>query len=220
MRSDIINIILTEDFLVREGLKSLLAPEKSFRVVGEATTGEGVLNLLKDGTSADVILTDFRLPDMDCIKLNELIKAGSYTAKLVVLSSFASDSQVVRTLQGGVSGFLLKSIDITELIFAIKHIQRENGPYVCTKLMAGFISRVSVVPEQITDKNSISPNFTKREIDILTMVSQGYTNDQIADKMFTSRRTIENYRQNLIDKTGSRNIVSLVRFALVNGLIS
>lgn len=219
MRSENINLILSEAFIVREGLKSLLQAEKNIKIIGEATDGATIIKLLESGVRADMILTDVNLPDMDCLKLAEILNVSFPHVKIVVLTSVADDAYVTKALQAGIKGYLLKSVGTDELIFAIQHISGHEN-YVCTELTVNFIRRLSLSPDTSMIKSAIELNFSQREIEILTLISQGFTNFQISEKLFASKRTIENYRQALIDKTGSRNIIALVRFALLNGLIS
>jgi DNA-binding NarL/FixJ family response regulator len=219
MQSESISIILTEEQIVREGIKSLFIRDGRFAITGETSSGKGVLELLQKGIKADIVVMDVTLPDMDCIKLTELIKKDFPGVKVLILTNQINESYIIKAFGAGVNGYLLKSVPIEELMFAVKHLS-EYDSYLSSPIMERFMKRLTNVAEPVALNKDSLVNFSSREIEILTFISLGYTNHEISEKLFTSKRTIENYRQGLIDKTGSRNIVSLVRFAIVNGLIN
>ena len=113
---------------------------------------------------------------------------------------------------------MLKNISSAELIFAICHTY-EFGQYICAELSGRFLKRLLTIPDPITNENVQDIEFSAMDVDILTLLSEGFTNQEVADKLFTSKRTIENHRQQMIDKTDSRNTIALIRFAMLNGII-
>jgi DNA-binding NarL/FixJ family response regulator len=214
-----IQIILAEDHhIVRGGVRSLLEKEEGFIISGEATNGTEVLNLLKKGTKADIVLADMNMPGMGGIELTEHLKQKFPALKVIILSALDHEKYVIKAFQSGASGYLLKSVSPDELIFAIKHTFQYTS-YICSELTARFLSRILTIPDPATHENILDIEFSDREIEILSLIAEGFTNQEIAGKLFTSKRTIENTRQNLIDKTGSRNTVALIRFAMLNGII-
>lgn len=214
-----INIILAEDHLiVRGGIKSLLEKESHFAIVGEATNGAQVLELLEKGVQADIILADMNMPVMGGLELTSLIAEKYKSSRVIILSALDHERYVVKAFQSGASGYLLKSVSPDELIFAIKHTYQYTQ-YICSELARRFLNRLIALPEPASYENIQGLDFSERDIEILSLLSEGYTNQEVADKLFSSRRTIENYRQNMLDKTGSRNTIALIKFAITNGII-
>ncbi|MFC0513490.1 response regulator [Mucilaginibacter angelicae] len=214
-----INIILADDHLiVRGGIKSMLEKEKSFQITGEANNGIEVLRLLEQGIKADIILVDMNMPVMGGIELTERLKRDYPDARVIILSALDTEKYVVKAFKSGACGYLLKNISTAELIFAICHTY-EFGQYICAELSGRFLNRLLTIPDPITNENIENIEFSALDVEILTLLSEGFTNQEVADKLFTSKRTVENHRQQLIDKTGSRNTIALVRFAMLNGII-
>jgi DNA-binding NarL/FixJ family response regulator len=215
-----IQIILAEDHnIVRNGIRSLLEKEKDFEVTGEAVNGREVLELLEKGTVADIILADMNMPELSGIELISKLKSQETSCKIIVLSALDHEKYVVQAFHTGTSGYLLKSVSPDELIFAIRHVYA-GSQYICSELTSRFLNRLLSVPDAALTELSEGMEFSSREVEVLGLVAEGYTNQEIADKIFTSKRTVEGHRQALIDKTGARNTAALVRFALVNGIIN
>lgn len=214
-----INLILADDHqLFRGGIRSLLSVDPKYHVVGETSNGQQVITLLDNGLEADIILADLHMPVIDGIELTRLLKQQYPKIKIIIVSDIDDEKEVIKVLRTGVNGYLLKSISPDELIFAIRHTF-ENEQYICSQLSRKFLDRVLTMPDPLHYKNPQDLKFSMRDIEILNMVAAGHTTQEIADHLFCSRRTVENHRQMLIDKTGSRNGVSLVRYAMLNGII-
>ena len=214
-----IKIVLAEDHqIVRDGVRALLEREKEFAVVGEASTGEEVLRLLENGTVPDVILADLNMPVLGGLELTEQIKTRYPSVKVIILSALDNEKYVLKAFLAGAKGYLLKSVSPDELVFAIKHTHHFIQ-YICSDLSKRFLNRLLALPDPLTQKNVLDLNFSSREVEILFLLGEGFTNQEIADKLFTSRRTIENQRQVMIDKSGARNTIALVKFAILNGII-
>lgn len=213
-----LKVILAEDHnIVRDGIKILLEKDHNIEVVGEASNGFEVLEILNAGIGADVILADINMPVMDGIILIKELKTSYPTVKIVMLSMLDNEEYVARAFKEGASGYLLKNISADEMVFSLKHVHA-GGCYVCTELALRLLDKLISVPDISLDKRS-EIDFSMREIEILYLISEGYTNMDISDKLFISKRTIEGYRQNLIDKTGSRNTAALIKYAVFNGII-
>lgn len=219
MKKPVIDIILADDHLiVRGGIKAMLEKEKSFQIAGEASNGTEVLRLLEQGVKAHNILVDMNMPVMGGIELTELLKKDYPEIKVIILSALDTEKYVLKAFKSGASGYLLKNISTAELVFAICHTH-EFGRYICAELSSRFLNRLLTIPDPITNENIQNIEFSTVDVEILSLISEGYTNQEVADKLFTSKRTIENHRQQLIDKTGSRNTIALIRFAMLNGVI-
>jgi len=215
-----INIVLAEDHnIVRNGIISLLEKEPDIRITGAATNGREVLSLLEKGTHADVILADMNMPEMGGLELIANIKEKYLECRVIVLSALDHEKYVIKAIQAGASGYLLKNVSADELLFAIRHVMLRNL-YVCSEITGKFIKRLLTIPDPEVMHELNDVEFSLREIEVLGLITEGYTNQEIADMLFSSKRTIEGQRQALIDKTGARNTAALVRFAIINGLVS
>jgi DNA-binding NarL/FixJ family response regulator len=215
-----IQIILAEDHnIVRNGIRSLLEKEKDFEITGEAVNGREVLELFEKGIIADIVLADMNMPELSGIELIAKLKNSAATCRVIILSALDHEKYVVQAFHAGASGYLLKSVSPNELIFAIRHVYA-GSQYICSELTSRFLNRLMAVPDTALTELSEGIEFSSREVEVLVLVAEGYTNQEIADKIFTSKRTVEGHRQALIDKTGARNTAALIRFALVNGIIN
>jgi DNA-binding NarL/FixJ family response regulator len=215
-----IDILLAEDHnIVRNGIKSLLEKEPGITVVGEATNGMETLSLLKTGIKADVVLADMNMPGMGGLELTENINKLYPDCKVIILSALDHEKYVIKAFQSGAKGYLLKSVSATELVFAVKHTLVDNL-YLCSELTTRFFKRLLTLPEGASQQNVDGIEFSEKEVEVLGLISEGYTNQEIGDKLFIGKRTVESQRQALIDKTGSRNTAALVRFALLNGIVN
>jgi DNA-binding NarL/FixJ family response regulator len=215
-----IEIVLAEDHnIVRNGIISLLEKEPDIHVAGATTNGREVLTLLENGTRADVILADMNMPEMGGIDLTASIKEKYPDCKVIILSALDHEKYVIKAFQAGASGYLLKSVSADELVFAVKHTL-VNNLYICSELTSRFLKRLLTIPDPANLQEINDIEFSTKEIEVLGLITEGYTNQEIADKLFTGKRTIESQRQALIDKTGSRNTAALVRFAITNGIVN
>jgi len=215
-----IRVILAEDHnIVRNGIRNLLEKEKDLKIVGEALNGRDVLDMIEKGTAADIVLADINMPVMNGIEMASQVSAVSKNTKIVILSMLDHERYVVQAFQAGVSGYLLKNIGADELVFAIRHIHID-GRYICSELALRFLDRLIAQPDRHRHEAETGVEFSAREIEVLMLIADGLTNQEIADRLFTSKRTAEGYRQALIEKTHSRNTAALIRHAIQHGLIS
>lgn len=216
-----LKIILAEDHvIVRNGIRLLLEYQALVEVIGETDNGQGVLDLIDSGVVPDIVLTDINMPELDGIELIKILKTRHPKVKVIVLSMIDSEKYVTHAFHEGSYGYLLKNVTEDELIFAIKTVAN-NTKYLCVelthklleKLLGGITAQEgSAVRHQI--------DLTMREIEVLHLLAEGYTNQEMADKLFLSKRTVEGHRQMLIDKTGSKNTAALIRFAVSNGYLN
>jgi len=212
-----IKVLLAEDHtIVRNGIVALLEKEEDIKIIAEAKNGEEVLTLLESGVAPDVILTDINMPDMNGIELILALKISYPNIKTLVLTMLDDENHVNQSLNAGAHGYLLKNVNIDEIIFAIKQITK-GYKYICTGISLNLLAQVSSNP--YSQKIKLDVDISKREIEILNLIAQGFTNSEIADKLFTSKRTIEGNRQNLLDKTGTKNTAALINFVVRNKII-
>jgi DNA-binding NarL/FixJ family response regulator len=214
-----IKILLVEDqAFIRKAVKLLLDKEEDFSVTGEAGNFSQAVSMLKDGLNVNIIIADVNVAGMNAIEFIAEAKSILANVKLIFLSSVQSERTVSNIINAGANGFLNKSIDVTELMFAIRHVYND-GQYLCSSVTKLLLDNFSSVPEVKSMEIDHDIEFPAREIEILILMANGYTNYEIAEKLFTSKRTVEGHRQNLLNKTGSRNTAALIKFAIQYGVI-
>lgn len=214
----LINVLLAEDHnIVRNGIRSLLDTEHGVQVVGEATTGTEALQIITSGVHADVVLADINMPEMSGIQLVKALRSTPSNPKVLILSMLDHENYIIEAVNAGASGYLLKNVSKEELLFAIAHVAG-GDKYICSELVFKMFFKHSSDSHCQLDEKTVN-SISKREIEVLTLIAEGYTNMEIADMLFTSRRTVEGHRQNLIDKTGVKNTAALIKLAVKNGLI-
>lgn len=214
-----IKILLVENqAFIRKAVKLLLEKEEEFSVDGEADCFNKAVELLKGGLEVDIIISDVSVAGMSAIEFIEQAKSILTNVKLIFLSSVQNEKTVSNIMNAGANGFLNKSVDVVELMFAIRHVYND-GQYLCSLITKLLLDKVSAVPEVKPMEIDHDIEFPAREIEILILMANGYTNYEIAEKLFTSKRTVEGHRQNLLNKTGSRNTAALIKFAIQYGVI-
>jgi DNA-binding NarL/FixJ family response regulator len=214
----LINVLLAEDHnIVRNGIKFLLDSEASIQVMGEAANGKEAIRILEDNPEISLIVADLNMPGMTGVELIQYLSANFGNVKIVVLSMSDHDNCVSEAFNAGAQGYLLKNISRDELIFALKHVTA-GGKYICCELSQRMFAKIT--SNEIAQAEFAGfVDFTKRELEVLKFIADGYTNNEIADKLFTSRRTVEGHRQSLIDKTGVSNSAALITHAFRSGII-
>jgi two-component system response regulator DegU len=216
-----IKILIVDDHrIIRDGLRSLLSEEKEIEIVGEASNGEEAL-LKNRELSPDLIIADITMPEMNGIEMTrEICKEDSKT-KVLIVSMHDNEDYINQALEVGASGFLLKDSSKDELIKAIKAV--ESGETYCS----GEVSKILLNKFLMSSKSKKLKveaeeklELTKREKEILKLISDGLSNKEIANKLFVSTRTIDTHRYNLMQKLGVKNGAELVRLAFKLNLIS
>lgn len=214
-----IRILIADDHqLVRRGLRQVLEQETDFDVVGEGSNGQEILQLLEDGLEADVLLSDLSMPMIDGIELAKKIREKYPDMQIILLTIQEEDNYIQQAFQAGIQSYVFKTAHEEELVFAVRQVARHQ-PYLCAGLSGKVIGKF---------KNSAMDNgttveevdFSERELEELRLIAAGFTNEEVAERLFTSKRTVEGHRQAMIDKTGSRNSLALISFAARNGLLA
>ncbi len=212
-------IILAEDHnIVRNGIKMLLETTPNIEIVGEATNGKEVIEMVNNGQSIDIVLADINMPEMDGITLIKELKRIDPQIKVVILSMHDNEKYVVQAFLEGAAGYMLKNVSAEELIFSLKFIGN-GGKYLCAELGLKMIDNLITHKQHQQEKTIADLDFSLREVEVLQLIADGLTNAEMSDKLFISKRTIEGHRQSLLDKTGSKNTASLIRFAVLNHII-
>ncbi|MCM1150825.1 MAG: response regulator transcription factor [Alistipes sp.] len=205
-------IILVDDHsLFRNGLRGLLERSGDFRVVAEAGSGEEFLALLPE-TEADVVFMDFSMPGIDGAQATERALAQRPELRVITLSMFGEESYYSRMVEAGARGFLLKDSQIDEVLEAIRTVEA-GGTYFTPQLLSSLADRMH------TREDAGDDRLSSREREILVLVCRGLSNQEIADELFISKRTVDKHRANILEKTGCRNTASLVVYAIRNGVV-
>lgn len=215
------NLILAEDHnIVRNGIRMLLESDQEISIIGEATNGRQVLEMVESGLKPDIVMADINMPELDGLSLIKELKLLSPDIRIVMLSMLDNEKYVAQAFAAGAVGYLLKNISADELIFSLKHVH-SGEKYLCSELSIRLLDKLvhsAGVPLNI-NKDNAQIEFSMREIEILHLIAEGLTNLEMSDKLFISKRTIEGHRQSLIEKTGSRNTAALIRFAVLSGIV-
>lgn len=212
-----INLAIADDHKIfRNGLKATLEDCADFNLIIEASNGKELIGQLATRTP-DVILMDIKMPEMDGMQTTAHIHQNFKDIKVLALSMHNEDKYIVDMMKAGASGYLLKNAEPEEIIEAIATVYNK-GFYFNEHLSVTLIKQL-VGPGQ-ADSGQQSIELNDREIEVLKLVCQEYSNQEIADKIFLSVRTVEGYRARLFEKTGSKNLVGLVIFAIKRGIIS
>ncbi|WP_433903390.1 response regulator [Sphingobacterium puteale] len=217
-------ILLVEDHMVvRNGIKLLLESQDSFKVVGEASNGKEALDYLDSNRDLlpDIVLTDISMEEMDGIALLQELHQHHKDIKVVILSMLNQINYVIEAFEYGLRGYLLKNVGYNELLFALNHIAA-GGRYMSEEISMLLLEQIRSGQRYAQHAMGIQTDFeiSERELEVLGLIAEGYTNIEIADKIFLSKRTVEGHRQNLIDKAGVKNTAHLVKFAFENGILN
>lgn len=222
-----IRLILADDHaILRDGLRSLLTAEPGLDVVGEAGNGNELLALL-DATPADVVLMDVNMPALDGFATMPELRQRFPDVKVLVLSMLDNEHYVARMLAAGALGYVLKNAAFREIAYAI-HTVATGQLFLCTDIGLAMLHKAlgasgppaQAGPGEDGAADAPTADLTARELEVLKLIAEGLTNNEIADKLFTSKRTIETHRQNIIGKTRAKNTAALIKLAVGRGLIS
>ncbi|WP_286778798.1 MULTISPECIES: response regulator transcription factor [Sphingobacterium] len=217
-----IKILLVEDHMVvRNGIKLLLESQDGFEVVGEASNGKEALQFLNSNPVPDIVLTDISMEEMDGIELLHKLKKQYPSIKVVILSMLNQINYVVEAFESGLAGYLVKNVGYNELLFGLNHIAN-GGRYMSEEIAMILLDQVRSGQSYAQVSGELQTDFdiSDRELEVLKLIAEGYTNIEIADKIFLSKRTVEGHRQNLIDKAGVKNTAHLVKFAFERGILN
>jgi DNA-binding NarL/FixJ family response regulator len=216
MEESKIKIALVDDHsLFRNGFAGLLSQNDNYDVVASVGSGEEFLELLPT-LDVDVVFMDISMPGIDGAETTRRSLVVRPELHIITLSMYGDDHYYTRMVESGASGFLLKDSDIEEVYAAVDSVVAGDS-YFSTSLLGSLtrhMSRTTVDVEAADDEAR-----SERGIEILVEVCRGLSNQEIADKLFISKRTVDKHRANILDKTGCKNTANLVVFAIKNRLV-
>jgi len=208
-----INVLLTDDHeLVRTGIRRLLEDSKQVKIVGEAECGEDSLQLAQS-LNPDVILMDVNMPGIGGVETCRRILQRNPKQKIIVLTVHNEQTFPKRLLEIGAKGYLTKDCGIDEMIKAIKQVN-SGGSYIASTIAQQLA--LSLLPGN--DANPID-RLSRREFQVMLMISQGLTNVEISDKLCLSPKTISTYRLRVLEKLDAHNEVDLIKIAVEQGMV-
>lgn len=209
-------IIVDDHKLFRDGLKFVLDQMDNIEVMAEAATGVEFLEIIEH-KKPDLVLMDISMPELNGIETTLMALAIQPKLKILVVSMYCDEDYYYQMIQAGVMGFVLKESGKDELENAINRVLNGENSF-SQKLLTNVIVNFNK-PVRSSVNNSNSDNLTKRELEVLKHICKGHSNAQIAEKLYISIRTVEGHKSNLIRKTGVKNTISLVMYALKNELV-
>lgn len=210
-----IRILIADDHgVIRAGLRALLGAEPDFEIVAEAEDGQQVLQLAAD-IQPDIILLDISMPNLGGIEAAKRLKKILPQIHILILTVHEDDSLLQEAMQAGAAGYIVKRAAESELIDAIRAVWR-GDLYVHPAMTRALLKGISTAPAA---RAAPVETPTPREIDVLRLIAQGYTNRQAAEALNISARTVEGHRANLMSKLNLRSRVELIRYARENGFI-
>ncbi len=208
-----ISVLLTDDHaLVRTGIRRLLEDSKQIEIVGEASCGEDGLKLARQ-LKPDVILMDVNMPGIGGVEACRRILQRDPSQKIIVLTIHNEQTFPKRMLEIGARGYLTKECGVDEILMAIKLVN-SGGAYIAPSIAQQLA--LSLLPGN--EHNPID-RLSRREFQVMLMISHGLTNAEISDKLCLSPKTISTYRLRLLEKLGAQSEVDLIRIAVEQGMV-
>lgn len=218
MTADLIRVVLADDHaVVRAGVKAVLSSAKDVQVIGEGSNGKEAIALV-ERLNPDVLVMDLSMGEMDGIAATrDLVEKGTRT-KILILTMHAEDAYLVKVLEAGASGYLVKSAADRELVDAVRSVAH-GDLYMqpsATRALAKGIQRKS----EHADEREKYEKLTERERDVLRYVAGGFSAPEIGEKLFISPKTVDTYKQRINEKLGLSHRSDYVDFALKLGLLT
>lgn len=215
-----IRIALVDDHsLFRKGLKVLLSSRKDFSIVADVGSGEEFLEVLMQA-QPDVVFMDYSMPQMNGAETTRRALEMLPDLKIITLSMFGDNAYYSDMMSSGAKGFLLKDSEFTEVVEAVETVF-EGGTYFSASLLESLSHsiRSAGATAGVADDIAEADRLSEREIEVLLAICQGLSTQEIADKLFISKRTVDKHRANILEKSGCKNTASLVVYAIRNGFV-
>ncbi len=217
--SDKITMVLADDEqLFRQGMRAILTREEDFEILFDAADGKDLMTQLKAAkTLPQIIITDLKMPELDGVEVTKLIHKKYPECKVIALTSYFSKPFVINMISIGAVAYLAKNSSPKLMVKTIKEVAK-NGFYYDEQVLQFIkdgVNNTKVGIKSRFDKNNLST----REREVLELICEQLTTNEIADKLYISPRTVEGHRNNLLLKTEAKNIAGLVVYAIENGIV-
>jgi DNA-binding NarL/FixJ family response regulator len=210
-----VTIMIADDHqLFIDGIKSALGSIPDFKVIGEAQNGYRVIEQLEAGLQPDVILMDINMPKLDGLDCTRQVSKKYPHIKIIALSQYDEKRFVKRMVKNGASGYLLKDAGKDQLEKAVRAVITGER-YFCERLS------IRIVEQELKEENTstLFPKLSKRELEVLNLICQDFSSQEISKKLFISFHTVESHRANIMHKAGVKKTAGLVRWAVENDFI-
>jgi two-component system response regulator NreC len=210
-----IKILIADDHkILRQGIRSLLAPQPDFEVVGETADGPETLKETFK-LKPDVVLMDIGMPNLNGFEATRQIKKNLPEVKVLILTMYQDDEYVLQALHSGASGYVLKDVAVEELVTAIRAVNNDQyylSPSISRTVIDAYLRK--------TEKGEKEPLelLTAREREIVQLIAEGYTNKEIAAKLFISVKTVDAHRSHIMEKLDIHEVARLVKYAIRKGI--
>jgi two-component system, NarL family, response regulator NreC len=210
-----IKILIADDHkILRQGIRSLLAPQPDFEVVGETADGPETLKETFK-LKPDVVLMDIGMPNLNGFEATRQIKKKLPEVKVLFLTMYQDDEYVLQALHSGASGYVLKDVAVEELVTAIRAVNNDQyylSPSISRTVIDAYLRK--------TEKGEKEPSelLTAREREIVQLIAEGYTNKEIAAKLFISVKTVDAHRSHIMEKLDIHDVAQLVKYAIRKGI--
>jgi len=213
---DRISILIVDDHeVVRSGLRSYLETLPDFHVIGEAASGEEAVKMVSEQIP-DVVLMDLIMPGMDGIETTREVKKVSPRTQVVVLTSYHEDEHIFPALKAGAISYILKDMKMDKLADIIQRAVRGEvtlHPFVAARVLRNLRG------ENAADGDSLSAYLTERELEVLKLIANGLTNNQIAEKLFISENTVKGHVSNILSKLHLADRTQVAAYAWQKGIV-
>ncbi|MDF9799002.1 DNA-binding NarL/FixJ family response regulator [Catalinimonas alkaloidigena] len=212
------NYLLADDHqLFLDGLHSLLAEMEGVKVLGTATSGKKLLDKLRSFPYCDIVIVDLHMADGKGKFVSQVIKENYPHVKVVVLTMNDQLENIREALQAGAKGYILKNTGKTELQIALEKVA--NGEFYLSQSVSQLLAQNMLRSSAYSPYRSTESTLTEREEEILRMIADEYSNQEIAEQLFISPKTVETHRKNLMKKIGARNSLGIYKYALKHQLV-
>lgn len=208
--------IVDDHPLFSDGLKYYLLSNNKIGNIEMFPNGEVFLDAMTNGLSVDLVFMDIIMPVKDGMETTKELKANYPAIKVLGISSMESIEHIEAMIESGADGYLLKNSSVHELDSAINEATKDNY-YFSPNVMA-ILTKRNI--RRTFDTKKIVDKISEREMEVLRLICSGYNKYQIADMLYISHRTVDKHRENILDKTGSENVIQLMTFSLNNNLVT
>lgn len=206
-------LIIDDHKVMRSGIKLLFKGDKNIKIVGEASDGKKGLAAVEK-LKPNVVMTDISMPEMSGIELTKILKEKYPSINVLILSMHNDDEYVIDALEAGAMGYLPKDSAEEEIVSAVYSLG-EGKMYYSRSISNIFAKKLL---KKIETKNKFE-KLTARELEVLELIVKGFSNKEIANKLFVSKRTIDNHRTNFMKKIAAKNTADIVRIAFLDELV-
>lgn len=211
-----INVIVVDDHKIfSDGISSILNEVVDITIVSAVSSAKDLIDKL-NMASVDVILMDISLGSESGIDITKTVKKMYPHIKVLILSMHSEKGYIVKAIEAGASGYLLKDIGSNEMVTAIREVYT-GGTYYSQQISKIIVNHLTDNMSKISNESEVQ--LTPREIEVVTLISKEYTNQEIAHELFISIRTVDTHRRNLLEKLKVKNTVGLVKYAIKSGLV-